>query len=224
MPRGAKLLFVSDEFPVQAFYLLFNLRLMYRDKTIDAKRMGGPPDQQPDPGHPEHYDRVFVNDAGSYQELDETDPAASIRLHILRNYSVGREMDISHRDHSAYVVSGLMDSDTVEPGHWTTPHAAFKFDLYPAPAVFTARCWVPDFVAKSAARTLTISVGGKQIGAFPLTKDGMNDFSADVSPDRITLNGYTIVSLDVDNPWKDAGGTQFGVVLLKAGFQYKTSR
>ena len=221
LPPNTKLLFVSDEFPKPAFDLLFNLRLMYGDRTIRADRMDAPPDQQPDPKHPVTYDHVFASSGGHYFELDNRDPQESIRLHILKDYAVGREMEITRRDHVAYVVSGVMDSDSPDPSRWTTPQARLKFDLYPAAAVFRAKFWVPDFVAKTAVRTMTVSVNGKSVGALPLSHDGMNEIGFAVPASQITLNGFTMVDLDVSNPWKDAGGIEYGVVLLSAGFEYR---
>ena len=222
MPSGSKLLFVSDEFPKPAFDLLFNLRLMYGDRTIRADRMDAPADQQPDPRNPVTYDHVFGNSGGHYFELDSRDPQESIRLNILKEYTVGREMEIARRDHVAYVVSGVMDSDSPDPTRWTGPHAKLKFDLYPAPADFRAKFWVPDFVAKTAARKMTISVNGRAVGSLLLTKDGMNEISFSVPASQITLNGFTIVDMDVSDPWKDAAGIEYGVVLLSAGFEYRS--
>ena len=221
MPAGSHLLFVSDEFPKPAYDLLFNLRLMYGDKSLNADRMEAPKNQQPDPAHPIEYQHIFAHDSGSYLELDNRNPAESIRLHILKNYTVGRKMDISSRDHAAYVVSGVMDGDNPDPSRWTEPHAEFKFDLYPAPAVFHAKFWVPDFIAKTAARTMTVAVNGRQIGSLPLSKDGMNEISFPAPADAITMNGFTLVDMDVQNPWKDKDGASFGVVLLNAGFDYQ---
>lgn len=220
LPPGSKLLFVNDEFPKPAYDLLFNVRLMYGDRSIRAYRMEGPPDQQPDPRHAVSYDRIFVNDSGYYLELDNRNPAESIRLRILKDYGVGREMEVARRDHAAYVIAGVRDGDNTDPTRWTSPHAVLKFDLYPAPAAFTAQFWVPDFIAKSAARTMTISVNGKEIGTLALSHEGMNEIRLPVKADRITLNGFTIVDMNVTNPWKDAGGIEYGVVLLKAGFEY----
>jgi hypothetical protein len=114
-----------------------------------------------------------------------------------------------------------MDSDSPDPSRWTTPHAKLKFDLYPAAAVFHAKFWVPDFVAKTGGRTLTVSVNGKPTGSLPLSLDGMNEVSFPVPAVQITLNGFTIVDMDVTNPWKDAAGVEYGVVLLSAGFEYQ---
>jgi hypothetical protein len=222
LPPDSKLLFVSDEFPKPAFDLLFNLRLMYGDRTIRADRMDAPADQQPDPKHPVTYDHVFADSGGHYFELDNRDPQEAIRLHILKDYAVGREMEITRRDHVAYVVSGVMDSDSPDPSRWTTPRAQLKFDLYPAAAVFHARFWVPDFVAKTATRTMAVSVNGKPVGSQPLSHDGMNEIRFPVPASRITLNGFTIVEVDVTNPWKDAAGVEYGVVLLSAGFEYQS--
>lgn len=221
LPKGAKLLFVSDGFPKPAFDLLFNLRMMYHDKTIRADRLQGPPDQQPDPKHPQTYDHVFVEESGRYWELDPRDPAESQRLHILKDYSVGREMEIARRDHAAYIVSGVMDGEGTDPSRWTEPDAKLKFDVYPAPADFSAKFWVPDFVAKTGVRTMHILVNGKAVADYPLNRDGMNEPSFPVPADLITRNGFTIVEMRVENPYKDAGGTAFGVVLLKAGFTYR---
>ncbi len=49
----------------------------------------------------------------------------------------------------------------------------------------------------------------------------MNEVSFPVPATQITLNGFTIVDMDVTNPWKDAAGVEYGVVLLSAGFEYQ---
>jgi hypothetical protein len=113
-----------------------------------------------------------------------------------------------------------MDGDSTDAGLWTTPEAKLKFDLYPAAAVFSAKFWVPDFVAKSGARTMHVLVNGKPIGDYPLNHDGMNEMSFPVPAALITKSGFTIVDMNVENPYKDAGGTAFGVVLLRAGFAW----
>jgi hypothetical protein len=220
MPPNSNLLFVNDEFPKPAYDLLFDLRLMYHDKTINAWRMDGPPDQQPDFAQPVNYTHVFINDTGYYKELDNRNARESVRLHILKDYAVAREMDMSRRDHSAYVISGVMDGDGSEPSRWITPRAKFKYDLYPANAVFSMKFWVPDFVAKTASRALTVTVNDEPIGTIPLSRDGMNEVRLPVPAKQITLNGFTIVGMDVDKPWRDKEGTEFGVVLLRAGFEY----
>jgi len=220
LPPNSSLLFVNDPFPKVSYDLLFNLRLMYNDKTINAWRMDGPENQQPDFSKPVSYSHVFINESGSYKELDNRNARESIRLHILKDYAVAREMDMSRRDHSAYVVSGVMDGDGSEPSRWTTPHAKLKYDLYPADAAFTAKFWVPDFIAKTGERALTISLNEAPVGVIPLNHDGMNEIRLPVSAKQITLNGFTIVGMDVDKPWRDKDGMEYGVVLLRAGFEY----
>ena len=221
LPKGAKLLFVNDDFPKQAYDLLFNLRLMYHDHDIRADRVEGPPDQQPDPKHPVTYDHVFAYESGRYAELDNTNPAESQRLHILKGYTVGREMSFENHDYAAYLVSGVMDGESATPFRWTTPQAKLKFDLYPAPAILSTKFWVPDFVAKGGVRTLHILVNGKPVADYPLTHDGTNEPSFDVPAAAIAKPGFSIVEFNVENPYKDPGGTEFGVVLLKAGFTYQ---
>jgi hypothetical protein len=94
-----------------------------------------------------------------------------------------------------------------------------KFDLYPAPALFKAKFRVPDFVAKSAKRTLHILVNGKEIAAYPLDHDGMNEPTFPVPADLISKNNFTLAELNVENPCQT-----FGVVLLKAAFTYRQDR
>jgi hypothetical protein len=36
----------------------------------------------------------------------------------------------------------------------------------------------------------------------------------------ITQNGFTIVDMDVANPYKDPAGNELGVVLMRAGSEY----
>ena len=50
----------------------------------------------------------------------------------------------------------------------------------------------------------------------------MNEITFPVPAAQITLNGFTIVDMDVANPWKDATGMEYGVVLLSAGFEYRS--
>ena len=220
LPPQSKLLFVSDAFPKPAYDLLFTVRLLYQDDSIVVQRLDAPKDQQPDPQQPLAYDHVFVSSGSGYLELDNRDYAESVRLHILRDYAVGREMDARRRDFDAYVVAGVGEGDPGNPTRWTTPRATLKFDLYPAPARFTAKFWLPDFVAKTPGRTLSVLVNGKEIGTQPLNKEGMNELSFPVAPGQITPNGFTLVDMNVANPYKDPAGQEFGVVLLRAGFVY----
>jgi hypothetical protein len=194
---------------------------MYDDDTIMAFRLNAPRDQQPPPNNPVRYDHIFVNYGAYYQELDARDPAASIRWHILKDYAVGREMDMSRRDHSAYVVSGVIDYDSLESARWTEPQAKLKFEMYPVPATFTATFWVPDFIAKARTSRMTISVNGRAVGATALFREGMNEVSFPVVASQITRDGFTFVDINVADPWKDQNGIKYGVLLLKAGFTYR---
>ena len=231
MPKGSRLLFVSDDFPRFAYDLMFTVRLHYGDKSIIVHRLEGPPDQRPEAGQPLRYDHVFGMSNFRYEELDNRNVEESIRLHILKRYTVGREMDMFHLDHAAYVVSGVEEGDGTEIGRWTAPKARLKFDVYPAAAVLTAKFWVPDFVAAGGKRVpdfvaaggkrvLEFAVNGARVGTVPLTQVGMNEVSFPVAAERISRVGYTMVDLDVENPYKDGSGKEFGVILLRAGFGY----
>jgi hypothetical protein len=65
MPQGAKMLFITDPFPREAYDLLFNLRLLYHDDSLTADRLfSGMRSQQPPsspPGSaPAAYLHVFA--------------------------------------------------------------------------------------------------------------------------------------------------------------------
>jgi hypothetical protein len=219
LPPTSKLLFVSDEFPFDAYDLLFNLRLLYRNKSIVVYRLQAPPDQRPDPSSPPAYDHIFAAENGRYVELDLRNPSESVRLNVLRDYPVSREMDMAKVDHSAYVVSGLKDVESDQPTRWTDPHARFKFKLDSIPKVFTAKFWLPEVVAAPTGRTVSILLNGRELETLPLDKPGMNEVSLPVPPSIIQVNGYTFVEMNVANPYTDADHVQYGVLLLRAGFK-----
>ena len=62
LQRGAKLLFITDPFPRDAWDLLFNMRLMYHDDNLIADRvLSGMPVQRPGATHQvARYDHVFM--------------------------------------------------------------------------------------------------------------------------------------------------------------------
>ncbi|HXJ44369.1 MAG TPA: hypothetical protein VNH18_34095, partial [Bryobacteraceae bacterium] len=223
MRTGARLLFVTDDFPPLAWDLAFNLRLLYHDRNLVVHRMKAPPDQQPDPGNLKDYDHVFTLGAGKYQELDPTDVRESIRLNILADYAVGKFMDIARRDHAAYVISGLRDGDNSEPSRWTDPRLHLKFELSPVASDFYLKFWAPDFITKTGVRSVALFVNGHEIGTVPLNHEGMNEIRLPVPASAITPAGYTLVDMNTQNPWKDAAGIDYGIIILKAGFEYRAT-
>ncbi|MDQ1471587.1 MAG: hypothetical protein QOJ99_3067 [Bryobacterales bacterium] len=63
-------------------------------------------------------------------------------------------------------------------------------------------------------------MNGNEVGSLPLFKDGMNEICFPVPAKFITQNGFTIVDMDVANPYKDPAGNELGVVLMRAGSEY----
>jgi hypothetical protein len=90
--------------------------------------------------------------------------------------------------------------------------------------MFNATIWVPEVVAQPTGRTLSILVGGKQIGNVSLNKAGTNEVAFRVPQDSISENGYTLVDFDVANPYRGIDGVEYGIVLVRAGFRYATAR
>ncbi|MEQ1949563.1 MAG: hypothetical protein ABL995_20395 [Bryobacteraceae bacterium] len=222
MPRGAKLLFASDFFAPGVWDMTMMLRLLYHDKTLEVFRLHGAPDMQPPKGVPIRWDHVFVAAGSHYEELESHDLAESLRLHILRNYTVGRSVAFYRPDHSAYVVSGVKDFDGPDEGRWTEPKATLKFDLYPADTTLAVRYWVAPFVAEGPEKTLTVRVNGNAVGATSLSESGEKEIRLPVKAAQISALGFTLVDLEVDHPYKDPGGEEFGIILFQVGFEYKS--
>ena len=213
-----KILFASDDFPSAAFDLKFNLELLY-GVPMDVRRMRAPADQQPIAGQPMVFDYIFAAEDGRYVELDNRNPAESIRLHILRHYSAGRHLSILNRDHGAYLVSGVIDGEIDNPGRWTREKAILKFDVYPADSRLTLHYFVADQTAAEKA-TLSVAVNGNPVGTAALDKTGMKDVTFPVASKWISKAGYTLVELSVDKPIRDGANQPLGVVLGGADFDY----
>jgi hypothetical protein len=79
---------------------------------------------------------------------------------------------------------------------------------------------LPDEVARKGQRTLSVLVDGTEVGKIGLSQSGMNEACLPVPARLISPAGYTLVDMDVTNPYKDKNGFELGVVLLRAGFEY----
>lgn len=219
LERGAKFLFADDYSPGNNYDTLFNLRLMYRDPTIEVARLHGPEDQRPDLNRLFGYDHVFTTGNDTYMELDPRNVEESIRLNILKDYTPGRTFHTDHADGIGYVVSGLRTSGPGSGGWWTRQSARLKFDVYPADCVLTLEFFVPHPVATGKRRELSVIVDGETAGTVDLTREGMHHEQFQVPARAINDRGFTIVELNVNDPYSE-GGEQYGVVLLRALFDY----
>lgn len=219
LKQGAHILFVSDYFGFDTFDALTTLRLLYHDQLIEVRRLHAMPDQQPDPEHPLDYDIVFMAAQDTYVELDKRNVDESVRLNILEDYAPGRYFDTDRRDRIGYVVSGILVAAPRTGGWWTTRAAKLKFDLYPADSTLALKFWVPHMVATGKKRTLSVLVSGNPVGTAPLTHEGMNELRFEVPARTINVSGFTILELDVDDPYME-GSQDFGIIILRAGFDY----
>jgi hypothetical protein len=224
---GARFLFVEDYRSGNNYDLLFNLRLLYHDPLIEVSRTHGLADQQPDPNlsgnQPLEFDHVFTAAEDTYIELDRRNVAESVRLNILQDYLPGRYFDTGRADRAGYVVSGLLTSGQGSGGWWTTRSARLKFDVYPAESILTLKFFVPHGVATGKARNLSVMVGGDAVGGSALTREGWNEVHFAVPARSINASGFTILELDVDDPYRE-GDQEYGIVLEQAGFDYARTR
>jgi hypothetical protein len=60
-------------------------------------------------------------------------------------------------------------------------------------------------------------VDGDAVGTVALTREGVNELRLAVPARSIAPSGFTILELDVDDPYRQ-GDQDYGVVLLEAGF------
>jgi hypothetical protein len=74
-------------------------------------------------------------------------------------------------------------------------------------------------VATGKQRLLSVMVEGQSAGTVDLTKEGMHRDRFPVPARAINRSGYTIVELNVDDPYRE-GDEQYGVVLRQAAFDY----
>jgi hypothetical protein len=219
LQRGAKFLFVDDYVAGNGYDNLFILQLLYRDPTIEVARLHGSAAQQPDRSHPVEYDHVFTTAADTYVELDPRNIEESIRLNILKDYTPGRTFDTAHADSIGYVVSGVRTSGQGSGGWWTMQSGRLKFDVYPADAVLTLEFFVPHTVATGRKRELSIVVDGEVAGTVDLRQEGMHRDRFPVPARAIHRSDFTIVELNVDDPYRE-GDERYGVVLRQAVFDY----
>jgi hypothetical protein len=217
--RGAKFLFVDDYPAGNGYDTLFILHLLYRDPTIEVARLHGSASQQPDPGQPFRFDHVFTTGGDTYVELDSRNIEESIRLNILKDFTPGRTFDTAHADSIGYVVSGVRTLGQGSGGWWTMRSARLKFDVYPADSVLSLEFFVPDTVATGKRRELSVIVDAETAGTVDLTKEGMHHDRFPVPARTINGSGFTIVELNVDDPYSE-GDEQYGVVLRQAAFDY----
>jgi hypothetical protein len=215
---GAKFLFVDDPSGNQ-YDLMFILRLLYHDPLIEVARLNEYAEVQPDRSQPLNFDHVFAAELETYLELDRRNVEESIRLNVLQDFAPGRYFDVDRADRAGYVVSGLLTSGRRGDGWWTTRSAKLKFDVYPADSRLTLKFFTPHSVATGKTRTLSVMVDGVTVGTVALTHEGMNDLRFAVPAQFINASDFTILELDVDDPYTE-GGQEYGVVLTRAGFDY----
>lgn len=216
---GTKILFVDDYFPFASFDAMSNIRLLYRDISINVSRLHAPPDQQPDRSRPLDFDLVLTTALDTYVELDNRNIDESVKYNILRDYPPGRHFDTDRRSRTGYLVSGVLVSGQLTGGLWTTGAAKLRFDLYPADSTLALKFFLPRTVTTGKRRTLSALVDGNPVGTAPLTHEGMNELKFAVPARAINASGFTILELDVDDPYTE-GGQDYGVVIMQAGFDY----
>ncbi len=219
MPRGAKILFADDYVAGNNYDTMFILQLLYRDPTIEVSKLHGPAELLPDRSQPFRFNHVFTTGDDTYVELDSRNIEESIRLNILKDYTPGRTFNTEHADSIGYVVSGVRTSGQGRGGWWTMKSGRLKFDVYPADSVLSLEFFVPHTVATGKRRLLSVIVDGQVAGTVDLTKEGMHDERFPVPAADINRSGFTIVELNVDDPYTE-GDEQYGVVLLQAAFDY----
>jgi hypothetical protein len=224
MPHGAKLLFVHSALDTN-WDLLFLLRLYYRDTDLYLTLLNGPPAQRIPLNRLPHYDHIFDYVDGHYSELDNTDAALSVQLHLPKvanpNYAFGETMTIGKPGASQYVVKGVLVGDPKSDAFWTLDEPELNFLLSSVQHhVFRERFFLPQETLKQTGPlVIDFYVNGHLLDQARFAKDGDVIYQHEVPVDWLKTGALTTVRMRVHNPYiAPRDHARLGVLLRSAGF------
>ena len=224
LPRGSKLLFVHSAMD-DNWDMVFLLRLYYRDTNMFLTLLNGPPPQRIPLNKLPHYDHIFDYVDRHYVELDNTDPVASIKLHLLKvpnpSYAFGETMTIGKPGAGQYIVKDVLVGDPKSDGYWTLDQPELQFRLASVQDhVFRERFYLPlDTLKKTGPLIVDFYVNGRHLDQAHFAKDGEVTYEHPVPEEWLKTNDLTTVRMLVHNPYiAPRDHARLGVLLRAAGF------
>lgn len=224
LPHGSRLLFVRSPFDPN-WDLVFVLRMYYHDPDIFITDLNGPPAQRIPLNRLPRYDHIFDYLDGHYIELDNTDAALSVQLHLLKvanpDYAFGENMTIGKPGASQYIVKGVLVGDPKSDGFWTLDEPEFKFLLSSVQHhVFREHFFLPRETLKDTGPLIVdYYVNGHLLDQARFPKDGDVIYQHEVPVDWLKTGAITTVQMRVHNPYiAPRDHARLGVLLRSAGF------
>ncbi|HTA69491.1 MAG TPA: hypothetical protein VK776_14470 [Bryobacteraceae bacterium] len=225
LKHGSSLLIVQSPLDGGVWDLFFTLRLIYLDKDLFITQLNGPSAQQVPLDQLDHYDHIFSYQGDRYVELDNADTRRSVRLRLVkanqRGARIGENMTISSADAYQYFVDDIIMCPPKSVNCWTLDAPELKFWLSSTrDRIFSAQFNVAkDTFQQTGPLVIDYFVNNRLLERVRYTEDGDHTYRHAVPADWLRTDDYTIVKMQVRNPYiAPADGAKLGVLLVSAGF------
>jgi hypothetical protein len=223
--QGSSLLIVQSPLDGGVWELFFTLRLIYLDKDLFVTQLNGPPAQQVPFDRLGHYDHIFTYEADRYVELDNADTRRSIRLRLVKadkpDARIGENMTVSSADAYKYFVDGVIMCPPKSVNCWTLDAPQLKFWLSSNKDRFlTAQFNIAkDTLQQTGPLVIDYFINEHLLERVRYSEDGDHTYHHTVPADWLRTDDYTIVKIQIRNPYiAPADGAKLGVLLGSAGF------
>ncbi len=224
LPHGSRLLFVHSALDYN-WDLLFLLRLYYHDTDLFLTQLNGPPPQRIPLNRLPHYDHIFDYENGHYVELDNSDAAVSVQLHLLKvsnpDYAFGETMTVGKPGASQYVVKDVLVGDEKSQAFWTLDEPELRFRLSSVQHhVFRERFFLPlETLKQTGPLIVDFYVNGHLLDQARFAKDGIVNYQHEVPAKWLKTDSLTTVQMHVHNPYvSPRDHSRLGVLLMSAAF------
>ena len=223
--QGSKVLVVQSPLDGGAWDLFFTLRLIYLDKDLFVTQMNGPPAQQIPLDRLDHYDHIFTYLGDRYVELDNEDTRRSIRLRLVKTDQpgarIGENMTVSSADAYKYFIDDIIMCPPKSVSCWTLDAPELKFWLSSnKDRFFTAQFnLTKNTLQQTGPLVIDYFINDRLLERVRYTEDGDHTYRHPVPAGWLRTDDYTIVKMQVRNPYiAPADGAKLGVLLMSAGF------
>lgn len=226
MRHGSKILFAHTPFDGSSWDPVFTLMLAYRDPDLFITQMYGPSQQRIPIDRLGPYDHIFSYEGNQYVELDNSDIQRSLRLHLVKEgrpgAHIGEDMAVDRPDAYKYFVNDIVGWQPKTLECWTLEAPELKFWLLSNQhRLLIIHFRLPKVtLAQTGPLNADFFVNDQLLDQDRYTTDGDHVFRHPVPSDWLKPNDYTLVRMQVRNPYiAPADGAKLGVLLVSAGFE-----
>jgi hypothetical protein len=225
LDHGSRLLFVQTPLDGGVWDLFFTVRLIYLDEDPFITQLNGPIPQQIPVDRLDHYDHIFTYQGDRYVELDNVDTRRTIRLRLVKadqpGERIGENMTVSSADAYKYFVDEIIMCQPKSVACWTLDAPELKFWLTSSEDRFlTAHFQISkDTLQQTGPLVIDYLINDRLLERVRYTEDGDHTYRHAVPADWLRTGDYTIVKMQIRNPYiAPADGAKLGVLLMSAGF------